>query len=102
MGDKVITEPNKKKVAMIVSNPCNPDYRVIKQAESLAKNGYEVRIYALKKAAHNVPTHEKINGVVYFRATWNASEFIQRLFMRRPKYIEISELKRDWLDKEDD
>ena len=36
-------------VAMIVSNPCDPDPRVEKEAFSLIKAGYDVTIYAFDR-----------------------------------------------------
>jgi len=36
-----------KKVAMFVTNPCTHDARVIKEAMSLSKAGYELRVFAL-------------------------------------------------------
>lgn len=50
---------------MLVSNPCDPDYRVIKQAESLARMGHRVRIFCKAKAG--VADLETINGVEYQR-----------------------------------
>jgi glycosyltransferase involved in cell wall biosynthesis len=52
---------------MIVSNPCNPDYRVIKEAESLVRHGHKVRIFCTSKAG--LPQEETINGVEYLRAS---------------------------------
>lgn len=59
----------RKKIAIVVPNPCNPDYRVIRQAESLAREGHEVRLYATKNAV--TPSYEEFNGVKYIRSTWN-------------------------------
>ncbi|MEZ5775107.1 MAG: glycosyltransferase [Hyphomicrobiaceae bacterium] len=53
------------RIAMIVSNPCNPDYRVIKEAESLVRHGHEVRIFCT--ARKGVPDEETVNGVSYQR-----------------------------------
>ncbi|MDQ7019102.1 MAG: hypothetical protein Q9M33_08040 [Robiginitomaculum sp.] len=58
-----------KKIAIVVPNPCNPDYRVIKQAETFAKQGHEVRIYATKSPV--TPSYEEFNGVAYLRDRWN-------------------------------
>lgn len=63
------------KVAMLVFNACNPDYRVIKEAESLARDGMEVRIFCLAKPG--VPERESINGVDYLRLPL-AKDFWQR------------------------
>jgi glycogen synthase len=56
------------RVAVIVPNQCNPDYRVIKQAECLAKLGYDVRVFCIKKP--NLPSLEIYNGVEYQRFNW--------------------------------
>jgi hypothetical protein len=58
-----------KKIAIVVPNPCNPDYRVIRQAETLARQGHEVRIFATRNA--NTPAYEEFNGVAYLRQRWN-------------------------------
>lgn len=60
----------KSKVAMIVPNPCNPDFRVVKQAEALARSGREVRIYCTRPRNSDLPERETINGVVYIRKEW--------------------------------
>jgi len=64
-------QPNgrRMKIAIVVPNPCNPDYRVIRQAESLAREGHEVRLYATKNTV--TPSYEEFNGVKYIRSTWN-------------------------------
>lgn len=61
-----------KKVAIVVPNPCNPDYRVVKQAETLAGAGYEVRIFCTNTPAGDLPDWEEINGVAYVRCPWSA------------------------------
>ncbi len=58
-----------KKIAIVVPNPCNPDYRVIRQAETLARQGHEVRIYATRNIS--TPAYEEFNGVAYLRERWN-------------------------------
>ena len=60
---------DKGKIAILVPNPCNPDYRVIRQAETLVAAGYEVRLYATKNA--QTPPYEQFNGVQYIRSSWN-------------------------------
>jgi hypothetical protein len=62
----------KGKVAILVPNICNPDYRVIKQAEEFFNCGYEVRIYCRRNS--DLPFLEEINGVTYIRR--NLSERI--------------------------
>lgn len=55
------------RVVMLVANPCTHDARVIREAETLAAAGYEVRV--LCKLTRNVaaPLLETRNGVVYER-----------------------------------
>lgn len=50
---------------MLVSNSCDPDFRVIKQAESLVRFGHRVRIFC--KAKTGIANFETINGVEYQR-----------------------------------
>jgi len=54
-----------KKIAMIVNNPCAPDTRVTKEAESLTKYGYQVRVFC--KTGPGLPVFETQNGVEYYR-----------------------------------
>ncbi|MBT6269535.1 MAG: glycosyltransferase [Phycisphaerae bacterium] len=50
---------------MLLMNPCTHDTRVMKEATSLTKNGYEVHIVALMKP--NLETEETIDGVTIHR-----------------------------------
>ena len=54
------------RVAMIVSNSCNPDPRVEKEAISLASEGYEVTIHAFDRLEDSVENEildkKKIDG----------------------------------------
>ncbi len=50
---------------MLLWNPCISDSRVIKEAESLARGGYEVRVFCVKD--RRVPDLETRNGVTYER-----------------------------------
>ena len=50
---------------MLLMNPCTHDTRVMKEATSLTKNGYEVHIVALLKP--NLETEETIDGVTIHR-----------------------------------
>lgn len=64
------------KVAMFVTNPCTHDARVMKEAESLADAGFEVRVYALSNAhspegifqQHNYSIHRLKYDSVFVRA----------------------------------
>jgi len=59
----------KQRVAILVPNACDPDYRVIKQAEVLAAAGYDVRVFAVRKG--QTEATELFNGVTYVRKPWN-------------------------------
>ncbi len=70
-----------KRVAMIVPNICNLDYRVVKEAEALASCGYEVRVYCIWKPGIKLPIREELNGVTYIRREWNLVGLVKhRLF----------------------
>ena len=84
----------KKKVAMLVSNPASQDYRVNKEAESLARQGYEVRVYATWRPALGIPIRETINDVTYVRYDWNVLKVLRGWLLREPKYREIPRLAR--------
>lgn len=83
-----------KRIAMLVSNPCSPDFRVNKQAESLARAGYEVRVFCTWKPGLGIPTFEKINGVTYVRREWNPMKILRSLYLREPEYPEIPRMDR--------
>ena len=53
-------------IAMIVSNSCNPDPRVEKEAEALLSAGHEVSIHCLDRQ-ENSPTIENKNGLIFKR-----------------------------------
>jgi len=83
-----------KRVAMLVSNPCDPDYRVVKQAETLARAGYEVRIFATWRPKLGIPIIETINGVSYERYEWNVAKLLQMVLLGVPKYREVPRINR--------
>lgn len=64
-GQSVTKDIVHKKIAILVPNPCNPDYRIIKYAELFKKNGHDVRVYCGRSGA--LPEQESINGIVYIR-----------------------------------
>lgn len=84
-----------KRVVMLVSNPCNPDYRVIKQAESLARAGYKVCILATWKPKLGIPLQEEINGVTYLRYEWNVLKLLRMAYLGERQYREVPKLNRD-------
>lgn len=66
------------KIAMIVPNDCNPDWRVLKEAMTLNSNGNVVRVYCLSKS--NLPAREMYNGVEIIRLRYDPWKL---LFARR-------------------
>jgi len=76
-----------RKIAILVPNPCNPDYRVIKHAEFFARQGYEVRVYC--RWAKGLPHTQVINNVTYVRRPitgWSfALSYVKSLFKRASK-----------------
>jgi len=72
-----------KKIAIVVANPCNPDYRVIRQAETFAKAGHEVVLFSTKNA--KTPHNEVFNGVLYIRERWQPSKDFLRWLTRSYK-----------------
>lgn len=74
------------KIAMIVSNPCTGDARVIKMAESAARNGHEVHVFAT--IGKNSVPYEIKNGVHYHRMEWHlSSQLNNMLFIKIIKKI---------------
>lgn len=70
------------RVAMVVPNPCDPDFRVVKQAQSLSKAGYQVRVYCTQPATQKLPDLEIINGVEYRRIEWSPRAFLTPRWFR--------------------
>lgn len=82
------------RIAMMVSNPCSPDFRVNKQAESLAKAGYEVRVFCTWKPGLGIPVHEVINGVTYVRREWNPMKLLRMRYLGEREYSQIPIMSR--------
>ena len=71
------------RVAMVVPNPCDPDYRVVKQAQTLAAAGYRVKVFCTQPAESTLPVSETINGVDYERIPWSPRAMITPRWLRR-------------------
>lgn len=84
----------KKRVVMLVSNPCDPDYRVTKEAESLARAGYEVCVLATWRPKLGIPIQEEINGVTYIRHEWNVLKILRQTYLGEKQYREIPKINR--------
>ena len=81
-----------KKIAMIVNNPCAPDHRVVKQAEFLALQGHNVRIYCTAKPG--VPAREVVNGVEYYRIGFNVAKGLREMFSFGKKRSDVERRER--------
>ncbi|MBU2971753.1 glycosyltransferase [Pseudoalteromonas sp. C2R02] len=57
-----------KKIAVLVSNPCNSDARVLKMAYAARELGYEVRVFGI--TGLNIPAFEVLNGISFKRNEW--------------------------------
>lgn len=69
------------KIAVIVSNPCISDARVIKISEAAAEMGHDVHVFATK--GQNSLQFEKKNNITYHRLEWNLSKLVRdMLFMK--------------------
>ena len=86
--------PPRARIAMMVSNPCSPDFRVNKQAESLARAGYEVRVFCTWKPGLGIPVHEVINGVTYVRREWNPMKLLRMRYLGEREYSQIPVMSR--------
>lgn len=69
------------RVAMVVPNPCNPDYRVVKQAETLAAVGHKVCVFCTRPTGSDLPDTETINSVEYRRLDWSVRTAANGFFM---------------------
>jgi hypothetical protein len=91
-------EVSGKKIAILLPNPCNPDYRVIKHAEYFARNGYEVRVYC--RWTEGLPHEQVINDVTYIRRCITAKGFAFSIiksffsFNKKPAKPQSSDLMR--------
>jgi glycosyltransferase involved in cell wall biosynthesis len=63
------------RVAAVVLNSVSHDARVIKEAESLARAGYEVAIFGIRDNREADPTTELPSGVVIHRADWKSRAY---------------------------
>lgn len=62
------------RIAVIVSNPCVADARVIKMAESAAKIGHDVHVFGTIGAGSKL--YELKSGVTYHRLEWRPAQLI--------------------------
>lgn len=64
------------RIAVIVSNPCTGDARVIKMAQAAAQAGHEVHVFATM--GPQTKPYEKVDGVNYHRIEWRLSAMMTR------------------------
>lgn len=62
------------RIAMIVSNPCLSDARVIKTARAATEAGHEVHVFAT--IGPNTFPYEQINGITYHRLEWRPGQIM--------------------------
>ncbi|MBE1298315.1 MAG: glycosyltransferase [Alteromonadaceae bacterium] len=58
-----------KKLAVLVSNPCNKDARVLKAIDVAKKQNFKVKVFCVTSA--DVPSYEAKDGVEFIRSNWN-------------------------------
>ena len=80
--ESLVPEPEKNRIAMIVPNPCDPDYRVVKQAQTLVQAGYQVRVFCTRPSGSDLPSFEIVNGVEYTRLDWSTRAIITLRWLR--------------------
>lgn len=97
----MIASERKKRVAMVVPNTCDPDYRVIKEAETLAAAGMDVRIYCIWKPGTGLPMREVLNGVTYIRREWNVVALIKNKLFGIPLPYETIRLTSRYCEESD-
>ncbi|HJK86032.1 MAG TPA: glycosyltransferase [Candidatus Megaira endosymbiont of Stentor roeselii] len=74
------------KIAVVVSNPCISDARVIKMIQAAYQNGHKVVVFCTKAA--NVKAFEYTDGVEYHRFEWKPVPYIlNKTFIRYLGYI---------------
>ncbi len=64
------------KIAVIVSNPCTSDARVIKMAKAASEAGHEVHVFAT--AGKNTVPYEMKDGVAYHRLDWKLGNMLKK------------------------
>lgn len=81
------------RVAMVVPNPCDPDYRVVKQAETLAAAGHMVRVFCTRPTGSDLPALECINAVEYRRLDWSLRVALDRFFKSQLRRLRVKQQK---------
>lgn len=76
-----------KKVAMLVSNSCVGDARVIKMAEAVRDMGAEVKVFGIYRNSDQVAPYEVIGNIHYQRNHWLPMDKIKKRTKKIPKKI---------------
>jgi len=76
-------QPRRARIAAIVINSVSHDTRVLKQADSLARAGYEVAIFGIQDGRCDEPRTERETGVVIHRIAWKepSHRTVARIFL---------------------
>ncbi|WP_316862995.1 hypothetical protein [uncultured Cohaesibacter sp.] len=64
-----------KRIAILLPNPCNPDYRVIKWAKLMAAEGHDVRLFCRHQG--QIPAREEIDGITFIRKEISPRTFLK-------------------------
>jgi glycosyltransferase involved in cell wall biosynthesis len=86
------------KVVMIHGNPIAPDPRIIKEAKSLAKSGYDIKILAWDRIGIYDKT-EKNDFYTIFRFTYKAPSGTLKVIFNLPRwwsYVFVWLMRTDW------
>jgi glycosyltransferase involved in cell wall biosynthesis len=67
------------RLAIVVSNPCIADARVIKMIDAAISGGHEVHVFAT--LGGGAPAYIVQNGVTYHRIEWKPIEYLKRKFL---------------------
>ena len=81
------------KIVIVVPNACNPDFRVVKQAETLARFGHEVIVYCGALRLGEAKAFECVNSVTYIRREWRVADSLKNwgLHMSRAISVQFSD-----------
>jgi glycogen(starch) synthase len=61
-----------RNITMVVPNSCDPDFRVIKEAQTLAAAGYDITLFATCPRGSQLPEMESMGEINIIRRDWTA------------------------------
>ena len=76
-----------KKVAMLVSNSCESDARVIKMAEAVRDMGATVKVFSIYRDRESVSPYQVVDGIHYQRNHWQPMAEIKKYTKKIPKKL---------------